>query len=152
MSRKTSEIKKSLEKLNQVIQQLYKNCDELPQELCRKNKILLEEMEQELNSVDSWFSMLYQYNGKSRTNLKVAASRENGKKGGRPPKIVTELKRKKQEKEEELQEIHRKKLATFDPEEENSFTEQENLIAQEIEELQDQIEKILVIKMQKEIV
>ncbi len=50
--------------------------------------------------------MLYKYNGTSKSRAKVAASRENGKKGGRPPKFVTELKKQKAELELLLENLH----------------------------------------------
>lgn len=149
MSRKTSEIKKSIKRINQLNLLLAENCKDLPEELCRKNKIILEEMQTELKNLDLWFSMIYKYNGKSRTRLKVAASRENGKKGGRPPKIITDLKAKKAQKESELEEIHAQKLAVFDPEKESELSEKEKNCLCEIEEIEDKIEKLMLTRVTK---
>lgn len=41
-----------------------------------------------------------QWTGTQKSELKATASRENGKKGGRPPKIITELKKRLFELEE----------------------------------------------------
>lgn len=146
MSRKTLEIRKSLESIKALQGQLLKNCGELPEDIARKNQILLEEMQLEIRNVSIWFDMLYKYNGKSRTNSKVTASRENGKKGGRPPKYITDLKNRKTELEALIQQVHAKKLATFDGEEEYALSKEEALYKSELEEIQDKIEKAVLLK------
>ena len=58
---------------------------------------------------------LYSYNGKSTSRAKVQASKENGKKGGRPPKEITNLKERKTELEESvLPDLRREKSVTTD--------------------------------------
>lgn len=54
-------------------------------------------MEQDLKTLRFWFDSIYAYNGKSTSVAKKKSSRENGKKGGRPPKKITLLKRRKTE-------------------------------------------------------
>lgn len=89
------------------------------------------EMGQQLKSLRFWIGSLYSYNGKSTSNAKVAASQENGKKGGRPPKKISELKKRKVEIEESvLPELKREKSVTMDLEREsqleNEISEYEN--------------------------
>ena len=106
MSKKTDNIYKSIENISQ-----------LSKRISDFNKILLEkgfaeqqakdptingrelenicfELNQEVKNLNFWFSSLYSYNGKSTSYAKKSASRENGKKGGRPPKEVSLLKKR----------------------------------------------------------
>ena len=89
------------------------------------------EMGQALKSLRFWIGSLYSYNGKSMSNAKKTASQENGKKGGRPPKAITDLKKRKIELEENvLPELNREKSVTTDLERESQIdvqiTEYEN--------------------------
>ena len=116
MSRKTEQIKKSIERLEEI-QSAFESLfgDE-------KNLSLCQQMKSEIENLKLWIGMLYKYNGTSRSNAKVAASRENGKKGGRPPKFVSELKKQKMELEALLSDLHKKSaVADFDEEEKLSF-------------------------------
>ena len=107
MSRKTEEIQKSISRLEQLQVRLSKGCDN-PSEL----SLLSENLKSEIENLKLWVSMLYKYNGTSRSNAKVAASRENGKKGGRPPKFVTDLKRQKAALEALLEDLHTQEISS----------------------------------------
>ena len=52
------------------------------------------EMGIKLKELRFWIDSLYSYNGKSTSYAKKNASKENGKKGGRPPKQITQAKRR----------------------------------------------------------
>lgn len=91
MSKKTDEIFKTLESLKSI-----------QSEISEYNKTAnireLEDIEfnmgQELKKLKFLFESLYSYNGKSTSYAKRQASKENGKKGGRPPKEITEVKKR----------------------------------------------------------
>ena len=72
--------------------------------------LIADRMKSELENLKLWIEMLYKYNGTSKSRAKVAASRENGKKGGRPPKFVTELKKQKAELELLLENLHSQEI------------------------------------------
>lgn len=143
MSKKTEQIYKALASLEDlqkqisIINQLEKS--KAGAELSLDEKIerthhlenIEFEMGQAIKSLRFWIASLYSYNGKSTSNAKKAASQENGKKGGRPPKKVTELKRRKADLEENiLPELKREKSVTTDLERESQIdvqiTEYEN--------------------------
>lgn len=146
MSRKTSEIKKSIENMLFLQKQLSENTKNQNDEIASKNLFLLNELEQELKNLSTWFDLIYKYNGKSKSNVKVAASRENGKKGGRPPKIITDLKKQQLLLQQELNEIHAKKLATFDMEEESLLSQKEDRLKSDLDDINNNIEKLILIK------
>ena len=91
MSKKTDNIYKSIETISQLSQKL----DEFNKGLAaqgiqnRELEDICFGLNQEVKNLTFWFSSLYSYNGKSTSYAKKTASRENGKKGGRPPKEVT---------------------------------------------------------------
>ena len=106
MSRKTEEIKKSILRLEEI-QRTIAGCDsQAPENL----NLIADRMKSELENLKLWIGMLYKYNGTSKSRAKVAASRENGKKGGRPPKFVTELKKQKAELELLLENLHSQEI------------------------------------------
>lgn len=113
MSRKTDEIKKSIGRLEEIQQKL---CENVSPE--GEGTLLCEQMKSEIQNLKLWISMLYKYNGTSKSNAKVAASRENGKKGGRPPKFVTDLKKQKNELEALLSDLHSQQISASIEEEE----------------------------------
>ena len=113
MSRKTDEIKKSIGRLEEIQQKL---CENVSPE--GEGRLLCEQMKSEIQNLKLWISMLYKYNGTSKSNAKVAASRENGKKGGRPPKFVTDLKKQKNELEALLSDLHSQQISASIEEEE----------------------------------
>lgn len=100
------------------------------------------EMGQEIKSLKFWIDSLYLYNGKSTSRAKQAASKENGKKGGRPPKEITEARRKIREIEEIEMPLleHRKNLAVDLEEDSRLCIEIENA-EKEISSLREKIEK-----------
>ncbi len=126
--------------------QLSENTKNQNDEIASKNLFLLNELEQELKNLSTWFDLIYKYNGKSKSNVKVAASRENGKKGGRPPKIITDLKKQQLLLQQELNEIHAKKLATFDMEEESLLSQKEDRLKSDLDDINNNIEKLILIK------
>lgn len=106
MSRKTEEIKKSILRLEEIQQTLAASDGQAPENL----NLIADRMKSELENLRLWIGMLYKYNGTSKSRAKVAASRENGKKGGRPPKFVTELKKQKAELELLLENLHSQEI------------------------------------------
>ncbi|MCQ2242322.1 hypothetical protein [Treponema sp.] len=119
MSRKTENIYKSIEALNG-----------LEQKLAQYNQTAGDrdlddidfEMRQQLKNLKFWIDSLYSFNGKSTSRAKKIASRENGKKGGRPPKAVTLMKRRRIELEEQLiPELQRQKTLAETMEEEKKI-------------------------------
>lgn len=100
------------------------------------------EMGQEIKSLKFWIDSLYLYNGKSTSRAKQAASKENGKKGGRPPKEITEARRKIREIEEIEMPLleHRKNLAV-DLEEDSRLCIEIDNAGKEISSLREKIEK-----------
>lgn len=97
MSRKTEAIRKSLDNLNELQESLARLSEDL------RNRTLEDisfKMSMELKSLTFWIDSLYAQNGQSKSRSKVNASRENGKKGGRPPKEITQAKQRITELEE----------------------------------------------------
>ena len=60
------------------------------------------ELKQETNTLRFWIDSLYKYNGKSTSISKRNASANNGKKGGRPPKEISQMKKRIIELENEI--------------------------------------------------
>lgn len=137
MSRKTEQIKMSISRLEEIQAELYQNAEG------EKQISLCEQMKSEIENLRLWISMLYKYNGTSKSNAKIAASRENGKKGGRPPKFVSELKKQKIELEALLSDLHQKQItADFDEEEKiNAQTQSAKAELESIEEKLSQAAK-----------
>lgn len=108
MSRKTEEIKKSIIRLEEI----QKTISSYDNENSENLSLVAEKMKSELENLKLWIGMLYKYNGTSKSRAKVAASRENGKKGGRPPKFVTELKKQKAELELLLENLHSQEIVS----------------------------------------
>lgn len=110
MSRKTEAIHKSLDELNELQEELVTLAEDLRN---RQLEDISFKMSMQLKSLSFWIDSLYAQNGQSKSRLKTQASRENGKKGGRPPKEITQAKVRITELEEvvipELQ--SRKRLA-----------------------------------------
>lgn len=132
MSRKTEEINKSIENLSRIHSRLKSLADEM--EAGNSLDYICEEMNSEITSLKLWIGMLYKYNGTSRSNAKVNASRENGKKGGRPPKFVTDLKKRKRELEELLNQLHNQNV--------KNILNDEYLLSEKIEDYNREIEEI----------
>lgn len=118
MSKKTQEIYQTINNLNQLQKELAdynKNTEE------RFLQDLEFKMEQELKTLKFWIDSLYSYNGRSTSLAKKAASKENGKKGGRPPKAVSEARKRIRELEDEIPEIEHKISLTDSLEERESL-------------------------------
>ena len=99
-------------------------------------------MGQAVKSLRFWIGSLYSYNGKSTSRAKVAASKENGKKGGRPPKEITNLKKRKTELEESvLPDLRREKSVTTDLELEEKLNSQISEYENELAEINERLEK-----------
>lgn len=95
MSKKTDNIYRSLETLDELNEQLKQFCcygsadnDGHPLEN------IAFEMGQQLKNLRFWFDSLYCFNGKSTSRAKKAASKVNGQKGGRPPKGISDAKKR----------------------------------------------------------
>lgn len=102
MSKKTDAIYNAianLEELNNRLARIIKEPD------CRELEDINFEQSQQLKELKFWIESLYSYNGKSTSNAKRKASKENGKKGGRPPKIITQMKTRAKELELAIQEL-----------------------------------------------
>lgn len=102
MSKKTEEIFKSIE-----------NLQELQNQIAEYNKTVMVRdlqdvefhMSQELKKLKFLIESLYSYNGRSTSYAKRQASKENGKKGGRPPKEISTIKKRLAELEVLLPEL-----------------------------------------------
>lgn len=107
MSKKTENIYKSLAELTELNSKIndfiHKQSGKVGENVDFR---VLEDIEfnigQQVKNLKFWIDSLYAFNGKSTSRIKQNSSRENGKKGGRPPKIVTELRRRKAFLEDEL--------------------------------------------------
>lgn len=110
MSRKTEAIRKSLDELNTLQEELATLSEDLRN---RQLEDVSFKMGMQLKSLSFWIDSLYAQNGQSRSRSKTEASRENGKKGGRPPKEITQAKLRITELEEVIiPDIHsRRRLA-----------------------------------------
>lgn len=102
MSKKTQEIYQSINNLNNLQKELADYNKNLQD---RKLEDMGFKMEQELKKLKFWIDSLYSFNGKSTSLAKKNASKENGKKGGRPPKAVSEAKKMIGELEAEIPEL-----------------------------------------------
>ncbi|WP_443741078.1 hypothetical protein [Treponema berlinense] len=105
MSKKTQEIRSIFQELGNL-QKRIENLKSQAPELEEKNSREIDEISfnlaQNLTKLEFWFNSLYAYNGKSKSVAKKLSSRQNGKKGGRPPKKITLLRQRKTELEEKI--------------------------------------------------
>lgn len=105
MSKKTQEIRSIFQELGSL-QKRIENLKSQAPELEEKNRREIDEisfnLSQNLTKLEFWFNSLYAYNGKSKSVAKKLSSRQNGKKGGRPPKKITLLRQRKTELEEKI--------------------------------------------------
>lgn len=132
MSKKTEQIYKAIDSLedlqNQIsiINQFSKaNENQNREETSRHLENIEFEMAQQLKSLRFWIGSLYSYNGKSTSKAKKAASQENGKKGGRPPKEITQMKKRLKElRDETIPDLKRELLVTTDFEVEEKLNSQ----------------------------
>lgn len=152
MSKKTEQIYKAIAALedlqNQIsiINQLEKSKEgsELTEaeraEKIRHLENIEFEMGQSLKSLRFWIGSLYSYNGKSTSRAKIAASQENGKKGGRPPKRITDMKKRSVILEETLASLKKEKLLTTDFDRENEIEAEISGYENELEKIREEIE------------
>lgn len=154
MSKKTEQIYKAISSLedlqNQIaiINQLEKSkkgTEISEAERIEKNHHLENiefEMGQALKSLRFWIGSLYSYNGKSTSKAKVTASQENGKKGGRPPKEITDFKKRKIELEENvLPELRREKSVITELERESQLEKEISDYENELRLIEEKLEK-----------
>ena len=105
MSKKTQEIRSIFQELGSLqkrIENLKSQAPELEEKNSREIDEISFKLSQNLTKLEFWFNSLYAYNGKSKSVAKKLSSRQNGKKGGRPPKKITLLRQRKTELEEKI--------------------------------------------------
>jgi len=145
MSKKTEQIYKNISALedlqNQIsiINQLAKARGEEGEDYHHLQNIEFQ-MAQNLKSLRFWIASLYSYNGKSTSRAKQTASKENGKKGGRPPKEITRMRRRLIEIEPLLEEAKSEKLITTDFEREGALEKEISSYEKEILEIKEKLE------------
>ncbi len=145
MSLKTEEIKKSLAELKILQEKLEKFAVDNPS---KEIDDIQFGIKMNLRNLETWIEMLYKYNGKSKSNRKVKASRENGKKGGRPPKNISVLKKRIFELENTvLPEIQDKISSCFVESEITKFSAEKTSYEIELVELKNKLEEYQKIKM-----
>ena len=138
MSRKTENIYQSLDKLKELEERL----SDLNKTIKSRELDDLDfELSQEIKNLRFWIDSLYIYNGKSTSNAKKTASRENGKKGGRPPKQITQMKRRRLEIEELIPELEHKIKFAENLEEENKLKKQIEELKKENQEISSALEQ-----------
>ena len=94
MSKKTTQIHTSIDNLFEIQQKLAEIKSSLQmtkitndsEKYFHEMDELIFHMEQNLKNLKFWVTSLYEQNGKSTSAAKKIASKQNGKKGGRPPK------------------------------------------------------------------
>lgn len=137
MSRKTEAIHKSLDTLNELQESLASLSEDLRN---RQLEDISFKMSMELKTLTFWIDSLYAQNGQSRSRSKTNASRENGKKGGRPPKEITQAKLRITELEEVVIPDLRSRLRLADELfEEADISIQEKKAEEELELMQAKI-------------
>jgi len=105
MSKKTQEIRSIFQELGSLqkkIENLKSQAPELEERTSREIDEISFNFAQNLTKLEFWFNSLYAYNGKSKSVAKKLSSRQNGSKGGRPPKKITLLRQRKTELEEKI--------------------------------------------------
>lgn len=138
MSRKTENIYQSLDKLKELEERL----SDLNKTIKSRELDDLDfELSQEIKNLRFWIDSLYLYNGKSTSNAKKTASRENGKKGGRPPKQITQMKRRRLEIEELIPELEHKIKFAENLEEEKNLKNQIEELKKENQEISSALEQ-----------
>lgn len=153
MSKKTEQIYKAISALEGLQKELSiinmlaksKSASELSEAEKEEERRHLEniefEMAQQVKSLRFWIGSLYSYNGKSTSRAKQKASKENGKKGGRPPKEITDMKKRRLELENMLDEANRERLVTTDYEREEKLGVEIEGYEKELAEIEEKLEK-----------
>ncbi|MCQ2592458.1 MAG: hypothetical protein MJ188_06695 [Treponema sp.] len=137
MSKKTENIYKALENLSLIDKRL-EDCKS--QFDSRELNDIEYELKQEIKNLNFWIESLYSYNGKSKSYAKKNASRENGKKGGRPPKVITDLRKRNRELEESIPQMKRKRDFSNDVAEVSLLDEQIESAEMELAKNKNQLE------------
>ena len=143
MSKKTDNIYKSIETISQLSQKLdeYNKGLAAQGEPNRELENLCFGLNHEVKNLTFWFSSLYSYNGKSTSYAKKSASRENGKKGGRPPKEVTLRKRRIAELTENvIPDLQHRLKFTNDAEEEAQLKKELRRAKAELKKVKEELE------------
>lgn len=141
MSKKTENIFKSFGELEKLINQLgdFNKAEE--------NRGLTDieyNMREQLKNLRFWFESLYSFNGKSTSRAKQNASKENGKKGGRPPKRITELRKYIEEiKNKIIPELEKVKKTTLDFEEEQRLDSEIQARNEELDKFEKELSELL---------
>lgn len=147
MSRKTEAIHKSLDELNELQEELVTLAEDLRN---RQLEDISFKMSMQLKGLSFWIDSLYAQNGQSRSRSKTEASRENGKKGGRPPKEITQAKSRITELEEVvIPELQSRKRLADELFEEADLTIQERQAEEELASLREKIENWVNRKQRK---
>lgn len=147
MSKKTENIYRSISRLEDLRQEVsvlarllasdaFDSGEEGRKEEIRHLENIEFGMGQEIKSLKFWIGSLYLYNGKSTSRAKQAASKENGKKGGRPPREITAARRRIREIEEDEIPLleHRRNMAVD--------LEEDSRLGREIEGAEKEIESL----------
>ena len=143
MSKKTEAIYSSLDRLDQLLSALKESnslgSDGQEPDL-KKLDDLSFEMGIQLKELRFWIDSLYSYNGKSTSRAKKSASKENGKKGGRPPKEITLAKRRVLELENQvIPDLESKIRLAVSSEDEDAFSAQLKKAEEELFECKKKI-------------
>ncbi len=136
MSKKTEAIYKAITNLERLNEKLAKNIAEPD---CRELEDINYEQARQLKELKFWIESLYLYTGKSTSNAKRKASKENGKKGGRPPKIITQMKNRVKELEVVIHDLEHKLRLSDDNE---MIQQYENELALARNELEEVMKKV----------
>ncbi len=138
MSNKTENINRLLSHLKELQTQLEAYNKENP---VREIEDIQFQMGQDLKSLSFLFESLYSYNGRSTSHAKKMSSRENGKKGGRPPKQITEARKRINVLETQvIPQLEHDRKMTNDFEEEQKYSEELVQYQIELKELQERLE------------
>ena len=126
------EIQQKLDVLSkQKKQEFYDGQPDLDEETVRNLDEISFQMEQNLKNLKFLFLSLYSYNGKSTSYVKKQASRENGKKGGRSPKRITDAKKQLLQLQQRMEQIESILKMSDDVDELNALQQENELLQQE---------------------
>ena len=145
MSKKTDNIYGAIENISQLTKKLEEYNQQLSAQgnASRELEDIYFGLNQEIKNLTFWFSSLYSYNGKSTSYAKKSASRENGKKGGRPPKEVTQRKKRIAELNEVvIPDLQHKIKFTNDAEEEARLKKELRRAKTELKRVEEELGKM----------
>ena len=134
MSKKTENIYGAISSLEQLQVKLETYNKTLAEPSREREDIAFEQLQQ-IRNLKLWIDSLYRYNGKSTSNAKKKASQENGKKGGRPPKEITQLRRRSGEIDNEIISLEHDKIMAIDSESVRQIEQSIDCLAKEKEEI-----------------